>query len=199
MNYRLNKCILVIGVLLTASCSNPPIPKPRGFQRIDFPRKVYQLYQSECPFSAYIPVYSDMFRDSLPGAEKCWFNLVYPSFNATLHLSYKTVEGRAGLNQLIEDSRTLVYKHTIKADEIYETIITNHHLSGMLYNLSGNTATNFQFYVTDSVNHFLRGSLYFNVKTNMDSIQPVLSFLEQDIIKMIESMRWGTKRDMTIN
>ena len=60
----------------------------------------------------------------------------------------------------------------------------------MLYNLTGNTATNFQFYVTDSNSHFLRGSLYFNIKTNNDSIAPVLSFLEADIIRMIESLKW---------
>ncbi len=123
-------------------------------------------------------------------AEKCWFNIYYTPFNATLHLSYKDVDNKNNLNKLLEDARTLVYKHTIKADEIYETLIGNKYLNGMLYELSGNTATNFQFYVTDSSRHYLRGSLYFNERTRIDSIQPALDFLKADIMHMLETLRW---------
>jgi gliding motility-associated lipoprotein GldD len=60
----------------------------------------------------------------------------------------------------------------------------------MLYELSGNTATNFQFYVTDSNHHYLRGALYFNEATNLDSIQPSLAFLKTDILHMLQTLRW---------
>ena len=189
-----HKNLYVLGLLILSfifnGCEESYIPKPRGFQRIEFPERKYKFYDSDCSFSVYIPVYSTIYVDTMPYADKCWYNLYFEPFNATLHLSYKKVENRENLNKLIEDSRTLVYKHTIKADEIYETLISNKYLNGMLYNLTGNTATNFQFYVTDSNEHFLRGSLYFNVKTNSDSIAPVLNFLEADIIRMIESLKW---------
>lgn len=190
-NFLFHFIFIFSGMLFIISACEPTyIPKPRGFQRIELPERAYKKYVSGCSFTADIPVYSEAFPDTYAFAEKCWFNIYYKPFNATLHLSYKPIRNRNDLFRLIEDSRTLVYKHTIKAEEIYETLISNNHLNGMLYNLSGNTATNFQFYVTDSTSHFLRGSLYFNVKTNNDSIEPVLAFLERDIVHMIESLHW---------
>jgi gliding motility-associated lipoprotein GldD len=182
--------LLIILVMLFHGCERDYTPKPRGFQRILFPEKKYTKFQSDCHYSCDIPVYSDVTPEDYPGAEKCWYNLNYKPFDATLHLSYKSIANKNDLVKMAEDSRTLVYKHTIKADEIYETFISNKYLHGMLYELSGNTATNFQFYVTDSVHHYLRGALYFNVKTNNDSVAPVLDFLKYDVIRMIESLRW---------
>jgi gliding motility-associated lipoprotein GldD len=189
------KYVVVIFVLFAASCEPDYTPKPRGFQRIEFPEHSYIPFHSDCGFSFDIPSYAHIVPDLFPGAEKCWFNLNYGTFNATLHISYKPVNEPKELIKMTEDSRTLVYKHTVKADEIYETVISNKYLHGMLYELSGNTATNFQFYVADSSRNYLRGALYFNVKTNNDSIAPVLDFLKYDIIKMIESLRW----DHTVN
>ncbi len=60
----------------------------------------------------------------------------------------------------------------------------------MIYELKGNTATNLNFYISDSKKHFLRGALYFNAKTEIDSIQPVFDFIKADVIKMIESTTW---------
>jgi len=56
--------------------------------------------------------------------------------------------------------------------------------------LEGNSASAVQFYLTDSVNHYLRGALYFNVKTNRDSLQPVLDFLRVDIDNFIKTFEW---------
>jgi len=187
---NLFKALPALLILSLISCNDVPVPKPRGFQRIDLPARTYHNFKSGCSFSIDVPDYSIAFRDSAPYAEPCWFNVYFPEFNATLHLSYIEVKNKLRLNQLIEDSRMLVYKHTIKADEIYETLISNDKLNGMLYDISGNTATNFQFYVTDSTSHFLRGSLYFNVKTNPDSISPVLHFVEGDILHMLETLKW---------
>lgn len=174
-----------------SSCEESYVPKPRGFQRIIFPERAYKSFTSDCNFTCDIPVYSEAKQDDHPAAEKCWYNVTYLPFNATLHLSYKPIKNKADLFNMIEDSRMLVYKHTIKADEIYETVVGNNHLNGMLYELSGNTATNFQFYVTDSTNHYLRGALYFNETTNIDSILPALDFLKRDIIFMLQSIRWN--------
>lgn len=185
---------IVIGACLLLgliSCEETYVPKPRGFQRIIFPERAYKPFSTDCHFTCEIPVYAEAKQDDHPAAEKCWYNVFYQPFNATLHLSYKPIKNKNDLFKMIEDSRMLVYKHTIKADEIYETVVGNNHLNGMLYELSGNTATNFQFYVTDSANHYLRGALYFNEKTDIDSILPALDFLKRDIIFMLQSIRWN--------
>lgn len=183
-------CSLLLMALLTG-CEEDYVPKPRGFQRIIMPTKEYVNYKADCGFSMDIPKYAKIDIDRHPEAEKCWYNLSYLPFDATLHLSYKPYRNHNELVKLTEDSRTLVYKHTIKADEIYETQIKNAYLSGMLYELSGSTATNFQFYVMDSTGNFIRGALYFNGKTNMDSIAPSLSFLKEEVLHSIESLRWN--------
>lgn len=36
----------------------------------------------------------------------------------------------------------------------------------------------------------MRGALYFNSEPRLDSIQPVLNFVKQDVDVMIKSFRW---------
>ena len=102
--------------------------------------------------------------------------------------------GNVFAKQALEAMATVLAKHPhvfVIADEIYEINIRNAYLNGMLYELSGNTATNFQFYVTDNKKHFLRGALYFNVRTNTDSIAPALEHLKADVLHMLETLRWN--------
>ena len=61
---------------------------------------------------------------------------------------------------------------------------------GMFYEVSGNAASQSQFYVTDSINHFVTGSLYFYAKPNYDSILPAAIYLQNDIRKIMESLEW---------
>ncbi|MBW7845001.1 MAG: gliding motility lipoprotein GldD [Bacteroidia bacterium] len=181
-------CIISLSII---SCKDTYTPKPRGFQRFEFPPKQYKPYTNSCGFSFEIPDYAVVLPDFSSEHQKCWVNVFYQPYNATLHISYDKAKSRTELFKLMEDARTLVYKHTIKADEIYETQIQNKYLQGMIYDLSGNTATNFQFYVSDTVSNYIRGALYFNVQTNIDSVKPVLNFLEKDVMHMIETIRWN--------
>ena len=54
----------------------------------------------------------------------------------------------------------------------------------------GNAASPVQFFISDSIRHFIRGALYFNALPNPDSIAPVSTYVEQDIIRLIESLEW---------
>ena len=57
-----------------------------------------------------------------------------------------------------------------------------------LYNLSAESATPLQFVVTDSTRYLLRGALYFDESGKSDSIAPVIDYLSDDIIHLIESI-----------
>jgi len=186
----INVAMLLVSVLFFSSCEDTYTPKPRGFQRIEFPAKKYVAYTNDCGFSCELPDYAIVFPDYSMQQEKCWFNIFYRPYNATLHISFKKVSKAKELNSLADDAHTLVYKHTVKADEIFETYIEKENLRGMVYDISGNTATNFQFYVTDTVSNYLRGALYFNERTNPDSVAPVLEYLKKDVYKMIETIQW---------
>lgn len=184
-----------ITVLLLSCGGNDYTPKPHAYPRVYYPQKQYQLFDSIAPYSFLIPKYAVMqaFNDAEGSAKHpYWFNLHYLPFNATLHLSYHAFKDRNEFDELFDDTRRLVYKHDIKADEIEEIELHNAltQTSGIVYELKGNTATNLNFYVSDGKRHFLRGALYFNDKTEIDSIQPIFDFIKADIYKMIESTKW---------
>ena len=116
--------------------------------------------------------------------------MVYPDFRGRIYCSYKKVNGN--FQEISEDSRSFVYKHTVKADNITEQpyVDEERKVYGMLYELQGNTASAVQFVLTDSVNHFFRGALYFNTVPNQDSLAPVVEYVKEDIIHLVETMRF---------
>ena len=170
-------------------CSKPT-PKPRAYFRINFPEKKYQLYDSTCPFKFEYPVYMKIKYVENYENEPCWINVEFPQFKCNIHLTYKRID--KNFNNLTEDIRSLVYKHTIKADDIIENLIKypEKKVYGMSYDIKGNTATSLIFYLTDSTNNFLAASLYFNAQPNIDSIGPVLEFIKKDINHFIETFSW---------
>jgi len=165
-------------------------PKPRGYVRIDFPEKKYITYDSTCPFKFDVPNYSRFNTNTNNASEPCWLNLDFPQFNATLHLSYKTVNNN--LATYLDDSHEIANKHQIKATGLDEAVIVRDSAKvyGLLFDISGNTASSLQFYLTDSTNHFLRGSLYFNAVPNIDSLKIVVDFLKEDILHLINTTEW---------
>jgi len=185
-----NYIISLLLLLLVFACQPSYTPKPKGFLRVNFPEREYVLFDSVCPYTFEYPSYGKIIPDTDYFTEPCWINIQFPEFKGTIHISYKEVN--QNLNDFIEDSRELTYKHTIKADAIKETVYTNPELDvhGILYDIKGNAASSIQFYLTDSNAHFLRGSLYFNVEPDKDSLAPVISFFREDIIHLVESFAW---------
>ena len=177
-------------VLLGMACDRSYTPKPTGYVRIDYPEKTYRLYDDQEFYQFEIPTYAVVKIDNGRDAEAGWVNLEIPSLNGTIHLSYKPVKDN--LIDYITDSRDLVYKHTVKAQGIEDTpfIHSEEKRFGLIYDLKGDVASAVQFFVTDSTNHFLRGSLYLNCRPNSDSLRPVIEFLREDIIHMIETTSW---------
>ena len=180
---------VIILALIVVSCRENAVPKPRGHFRIDFPEKEYLLYDSICPFTFEYPVYGTVAKE--PGIDNpCWFNLEFRDFDGKLHLRYMPVKNNLAI--LIEDAHKLAYKHSVKADAIEEIAWQNinNRVYGLVYNIKGNAASSFQFYVTDSLNHYLRGSLYFNAQPDKDSLAPVNKFFREDIEYLIETIKW---------
>lgn len=187
-----NKTILalVITIVMVSCGGDEYTPKPKGYFRIDLPKKEYKLFEPNCPYTFEIPNYVELKPDANNPNEPCWFDMNFTNLNASIYLSYKPVNNN--INQYLEDSRTLVYKHTVKANDIEQKSINypDKKVYGLIYSIEGNAASSYQFHLTDSSNHFIRGSLYFNNIPNQDSIQPVLDFVKEDISKLIETFEW---------
>lgn len=185
------KLIVFVFVLPVAvSCSGDYSPKPRGYFRIDFPERSYVTYESDCPYTFSYPSLADITKDAGRVSQPCWINIDFPDYRGRLHISYLEVDGN--LVEYMEDSRSLAFKHSVKADAIDERMFINEQddVYGVLYDIKGNSASALQFYLTDSSNHFFRGALYFNVQPNKDSLAPVIDYFREDILHLIETFAW---------
>ncbi|XVJ67627.1 MAG: hypothetical protein HEQ40_16170 [Lacibacter sp.] len=186
---------LVLLLLFLFSCNSAPVPKPKGYFKIDFPEKKYVLFdQPGYPYTFEYPAYGKVVKDSTffddEPENDYWINIDFPGFDGRLHMSYKMI-GPNQFNKLVEDAFKMTSKHTLKATSIDELPVKGGPgVTGFVFDVGGNAATGKQFFVTDSLRHFLRGALYFNSTPNYDSIQPVEQFLYKDMQHLIQTLRW---------
>lgn len=191
---KINSGILIIFICIICSCGRTPVPKPKGHFRIDLPEKKYILFEGQDktkPFSFEYPVYGNLsFQNGNP-EETGWFNIEFPAYRAIIYLTYKDI-GNDFANLMEQTYKMNVKNHISKADAINEQTYNNkdNRVYGILYDLKGNTASAVQFYVTDSTRHYLRGSLYFAAEPNADSLAPVIDFFREDVVHLIESLKW---------
>ena len=184
--------LLCLSSLVFYSCSEEFTPKPKGYNRIDLPTPKYQSLKEKHPFYFEYSVYSKIRPDSSRLSEPHWLNVYYPRFNANVQLTYRTINyNQKTFNTLIEDARRLTSKHQIKAEGITEALIkTPKGKTANLFELSGEVPSQFQFYVTDSTQHFFRGALYFRTATANDSLAPVIEYIKKDVIHLLNTLEW---------
>lgn len=180
---------IAFAIVFLASCEDAATPKPHGYPRIDLPERGYVNFQPEdCKYSFMKSTASEMESSK---QSPCFFNINYPQYNAKVHLTYMTV--KEDLKQLIDQEYKIKEKHNQFASSVQERLYQdpNKHVNALIFNINGTkAATPLQFFITDSVNHFFRGVLYFNNTPNNDSLQPVIQYIKQDVDTLIESFEW---------
>ena len=198
MNLKYFVILLSLSFLAQSCGGEDYIPKPRIYPRVDYPTKSYQLFQANyCNFSFEQPVYTSIEQTNQFFEGKtdnpCWFDVVLGDLNGRIHCSYAPInDAENTLLNLVDDSQNLVYKHTSKANAINDEPFSypNNKAYGRLFELKGSVASPYQFYVTDSINHYVRGSLYFKTSPNPDSMRPVIKFVKEDLLHMIKTIEW---------
>lgn len=167
-------------------------PRPKGYFRINLPEKKYALYSDSVPYSMEIPDYSQMFHSSAPNAPDTWRDLYFGEFKATLYLSYHEITSDSLFAQLINQSWELTEAHHEMSQAMKDSLILRpeDHVYGTVIELGGNAASLLQFYLTDSVHNFIRGSLYFYAVPNKDSLAPVLKYIKDDVFHIVETLKW---------
>ncbi|KIA98955.1 MULTISPECIES: gliding motility lipoprotein GldD [unclassified Flavobacterium] len=177
--------VLFIMTITVFSCKDDVVPKPASYLRLDYAEAKYVNFENQCPFAFEMNA-----EAVIKGEKDCGFTISYPKMKATIYLTYKPVNG--DINKLLKDAQKLTYEHVIKADDILEQPYLNpdKKLYGMFYQVDGNAATNSQFYITDSIKHFVTGSVYFYAKPNFDSIMPAASYIKNDMQHLMETIKW---------
>lgn len=187
--------IFFICVFFIAACNSTFVPKPRGYFNVQLPSHQYKLYDTPgAPYKFEYPVYGKIVKDTSffgdTPENPWWINIDFPEFNGRIYISYKDLT-KDNLNKMINDAFKLTYKHTSKATRIEdEAISTQNGVHGVFFSVGGNAATAKQFFLTDSVRHFLRGALYFDATPNEDSLSIVNNFLQKDLEHLINSFQW---------
>lgn len=210
----MHRLIYFLFALFIISCNSNYTSKKEGYFKIDFPKKVYTTFNDPTfPYSFEYPVYARIAKDSSyfnDGARNPFsINIVFPTFNGTIFISYKNVggtsvykvknpdgsyrdsTGKNSFEKMVNDSYNLTYKNDIKAYSIEDSVMhTPSNITGVFFKLSGNVATAKQFFLSDTLYHFLRGALYFDATPNEDSLRPVNAFLQEDMKHLINTLKW---------
>ncbi|MFC6996206.1 gliding motility lipoprotein GldD [Rufibacter roseus] len=184
---------LFCGLTFLAGCAEEYTPKPKGYNRIDLPEHEYQKLQAQHPYIFEHSKHAKILKDSSRIAEPHWIDIYYPKFNANIQITYKSFnQDPKKFNDLVEDARRLTSRHQIKAYAIEESQIkTPTGITASIFELEGEVPSQFQFYLTDSTNHFFRGALYFRTATANDSLAPVIEYIKRDAVHLLNTLHWN--------
>jgi len=184
--------ICVIFIVLFG-CENYFLPKQSAYLRLDYPKPEYKLIDDkDFPFFFEANTRLSEISDIDINLRSIDFIINYNQLNAQINFQYKNVNSSEKLNAYILDLKRTIETHSMMANsvKIKDYSLKEKNIFGRIFDLSGNVASPYQFYLTDSINNIISGLVYFNIKPNYDSILPAINYIENDIIHLIESFDW---------
>lgn len=181
----MRKLILLFLFFNIISCNKDVLPKPKAYLSLNYPKKAYEKLSLKRPYTFDVLNNTKLINES-----NNWLKIKYPSLKASIDITYRPVKNN--LKELLTEAEKLVFKHAIKADQIIPKDFNNrkNKVYGSLYQITGNAASQIQFHLTDSTHNFIKGSLYFYVKPNYDSVLPAVDYIKKDILRLIETLEW---------
>lgn len=179
----------LLPILLLASCASDPVPKPRGYFRIDLPPTAYTSWTDSTTFSAELPAYAKVAARPTQNDAR-WFDVRFPKQRATVHLTWSPVGDQ--LQDLIQDAHRFKSQHQAMAAKIESKRVLRDsaRVFGSVFNVEGDVASPLVFYFTDSTDNFLYGALYFDARPNADSLAPVTERIRSDVQHMAATLAW---------
>jgi gliding motility-associated lipoprotein GldD len=168
-----------------------PVPKPPTYLKNNFPAHTYIKKQENCGYSFDLnKLYT--IKNVYDSSKKitCHKDIDLGPLNGVIHFSY--IEMDKPLSVYVNYSNDKVDEHKLKATAIIDKrfIRSKDRVFGTFFELQGNVASPFHFYLTDSTTKFASGIVYFNSVPNYDSLRPSLEYLKVDLLKMIETFTW---------
>lgn len=182
--------ILTLSTLLVGCEETNFIPKPPTYLRLELPEHTYQVHEDECNYTFEI---SDLYKiEAAPEQEgmKCHKRIDLGPLNGTAYVRYWSME--EPLAFYVNSANDEIDRHKLKADNIIDEHILRpeERVFGTFFELQGNVATPFQFYLTDSTDQFLYCEVLFNSRPNYDSLKPTLDYLKKDLKQFVNTLKW---------
>lgn len=183
---------IIVLVLMLLGCEETYTPKPKGYNRLVLPEREYIDLPDSLPYTFEISTAASILPDSSWIAERFWIDLYYPQITANIQITYKDLkQNKKFLQELVDDSYKLTSRHQIKAYAIEESIIkTPSGKTAVIVELEGEVPSQFQFFITDSTDNFLRGALYFRTSTKNDSLAPAIEYMKVDAMHLLNTLEW---------
>ncbi len=190
--------LIICGLWLGACDEESYAPKPRAYPRVVYPvaSQDQTFDKAFCNFTCQLPGYAKVEKDTKFFDEdpknECWFNVVVPELDAKIYCSYYPVRSRADFDELVSDAFEMVNKHNIKASYINQQLVSRPQdkVYGIVFDIEGAVASTYQFFLTDSTRHFLRGAMYVETQARPDSLAPVIHFMKNDVNKLVSTLKW---------
>lgn len=180
-----------LAILLShCATSGYVIPKPKAYFKIEPYDTVYKQF-SELPLTLMVNDSAQCYlvNDSTKATGSEWINIYYPRYKATLFCSYVPVT-KQSLNKHIGNRIQRIMLNA--GQEIPRNIIfqdTIHNMSASVYFTSAESISPLQFLVTDSTSYLFSGALYFSDKVKDDSISPVIDYITDDVMYMLQTLK----------
>ncbi len=186
--------LLAFLILNAFACKDPaPVPKPPTYLNINFPHHSYSIVKGDCPYEFKLASLYNYKTIENSNFNSCIQEINLGPLNGSLFLFYIEIPSKDSLPDIINMANDKVDEHKIKADKIeFEQIIdAKNRVFGTFFELKGNVATNFQFYLTDSSQNFVRGEVILNCRPNYDSLRPSLDYLKVDLLELVHNFKWS--------
>ena len=182
-------------VFIMVGCNNEEAtfqPKPKGYNKIDLPLHRYDTLNGDYPYVFEYAHNATIVKDTSKTAEPYWIDIYYPEYKANIQITYKNPKNNSKLlEEFIRDSHTLANKHNVKAYAIDELITSNKNgYAVKVFELAGDVPSQIQFHVTESTTHFMRGAVYFRTSTKNDSLAPIINYMKDDVMHLIETLKF---------
>lgn len=182
---------LAASILAACGGDELPIPKPPTYLRTDLPEHTYKRLDVDCPYSfelSDVYNYNPVFEN---GQRTCHLDINLGQLNGMMSFSY--IEMERPLKDYIDYALEKVEEHQVKADGInsdLHIIRPDARVFGTFFELKGDVASPFQFYLTDSTSRFVSAVVYFNARPNYDSLRPTLDYLKKDLVHLMNTFQW---------
>lgn len=186
-----DKILFLFGFLLFLfSCDETNyLPREKGFLRLEFEKPTYDTFSNESSGLNFI--YNDAYSTfEIVSDEK--IVLGYKDIKINIVVVDVELENLSSFEESIQNFYMFLEPHRKKSNQISikEFTSADNNRFAKVFEMRGPVASPLQFYVTDSTNHFLFGSMNIMEKSDYDSIYPSIMYVKNDIFSIIESVNW---------